>query len=876
MVSSEQHHHIVSPEPEMADVSRVPRPAEFGGGDATSLSQYAVKMLDAGLSVIPVMADGSKRPAPGPGMPDGEWKPFQSRRATATDVADWFAHGRIGLAVVPGAVSGNLEVIDFDNPETYLAYQSLADSVGLGALLRCIANGYCEKTPEGYHLLYRCAEIGRNASLARRLIPGDDPAKRHKIEVLIETRGEGGYAIIAPSQGGVHPTGRPYRLLSGGVDTIVTILPEERRGLLDLARSMDEMPITIAEPPATPGVAADTGRPGDVYNAGARWDELLTSAGWTLVYEHGGVQHWRRPGKSSGTSATVNHDGHGLLYVFSTSTALPASRAYRPFTAYAYLWHGGDFSAAARALAAEGYGRREHTDTSGGIDASGERSGGVDDEGDLPTIDVGDRDLPRAAASAWDALRRANEPPSLFLYAGRPARMLPGTGGRPRLELLDVDKLRYDVARSAHHTMRSKAGDLVAAEPRASVMHDMLANPAPPLPVLERVVAVPVVAADGTLLTAPGYHQDARIYYAKPRDLVVPAVAASPSAAEVRAAVELLVEHLLVDFPFDSEASLAHAVAMLVQPFVRELIPGPTPLYLVEKPIPGSGASLLVDVLMWVATGRRTAATAVPESDAEMRKRLTALFIESSEVILFDNLNLRLDSGALAAALTGEEWSDRVLGISATVRLTIRCLWALTANNPLLSTEMTRRSVRIRLNPETADPHRRTGFLHNPLRRWVEQERGRLIGAALTLAQAWIAAGRPTPDRLTPNMGSFENWRDVIGGVLLVAGLPGFLSNARELFSDNDDEGGARRALVTRWWDAHRDAVVSAAVLWPLAADPEVGIDLGPGGERSQQTRFGQMLMRMRDQRYEVEEGITVAVSSAPIAHQARQWQLRP
>ncbi len=58
-------------------------------------------------------------------------------------------------------------------------------------------------------------------------------------------------------------------------------------------------------------------------------------------------------------SATTNHDGHDLLYVFSTSTAFESEKGYTKFSAYALLNHQGDFSAAARALVERGYVTKE-------------------------------------------------------------------------------------------------------------------------------------------------------------------------------------------------------------------------------------------------------------------------------------------------------------------------------------------------------------------------------------------------------------------------------------------------------------------------------------------------------------------------------------
>jgi hypothetical protein len=69
-----------------------------------------------------------------------------------------------------------------------------------------------------------------------------------------------------------------------------------------------------------------------------------------------GHTHWTRPGGTGfeGTSATTLEDGP--MYVFSTSTDLPAERGLTKEYVYAHYMHGGDFSAASRALRDSGYG----------------------------------------------------------------------------------------------------------------------------------------------------------------------------------------------------------------------------------------------------------------------------------------------------------------------------------------------------------------------------------------------------------------------------------------------------------------------------------------------------------------------------------------
>ena len=120
--------------------------------------------------------------------------------------------------------------------------------------------------------------------------------------------------------------------------------------------------------------------------------------------------------------------------------------------------------------------------------------------------------------------------------------------------------------------------------------------------------------------------------------------------------------------------------------------------------------------------------------DDEWRKRITAQLREGHAVILIDNVTRPLDSGVLAAALTATMWTDRLLGKNETVRVPVRCVWLVTANNPVVSTELARRFVRIRLDPKVDRPWQREGFRHADLRGWAVAHRGDLVAAALTLS----------------------------------------------------------------------------------------------------------------------------------------------
>jgi putative DNA primase/helicase len=496
--------------------------------------------------------------------------------------------------------------------------------------------------------------------------------------------------------------------------------------------------------------------------------------------------------------------------------------------------------------------------------------GFIDPDGRLPRMRTDDGDLARATNRAWDLLLAANTPPWLFRSGGWPSWIERDDDGRPMPKPVNDNRLRHVLAQLAIWERASRTGDLVPAHPPVSVIKDILATPNPALPVLAGIVTAPVFGGTGELLTEPGYHPAARLLYEPPKGFSLPAIPDKPTPSDVEAARSLLLDEFLGDFPFTGEAERAHALALLLVGFVRSMIEGPTPLHLIEKPTPGTGATLMVDAISIVTTGSSASIMVEGRDDEEWRKRLTAKLRQIPSVVFIDNLRRRLDSSAVAAALTAPFWEDRVLGTSETTRFPIRCTWIATGNNPEFSNEMARRIVRIRLDARVDQPWRREGFRLPNLLAWVRANRARLVAACLTLGRAWIAAGMP---RHKTTIGSFESWAEVIGGILDVAGVPGFLTNLDDMLEAADADGAMWRLFIAQWWDRFGSAEVGTGDLYELAANCEPPLPLGTGGERSQRTRLGKALGRMRDRVF-VVGGLQLRLGECRELKRAKQWRL--
>ncbi len=488
-----------------------------------------------------------------------------------------------------------------------------------------------------------------------------------------------------------------------------------------------------------------------------------------------------------------------------------------------------------------------------------------------PLIDTTDRDLERTSARAWAAITTANDPPTRFRLADLLVRVV-SSDGDAVAEPLTADRLRHDLGRCATWYRSTDEGPKSAAPP-LGIVRDMVAYPVAPLPALRGIVRAPIFASDGTLHETPGYSSATRAYYAPEAGFTVPAVPAIPTRDDVAAATRLLIREWLGDFPFVTPAERAHAIALVLLPFVRELIPGPTPLHMIEAPISGSGKGLLANVVLRPATGRPPSMMTAPRDDDEWRKRITAQLMMAPVAIMIDNIVGALDSGDLMAALTADMWMDRVLGMSSMVRLPVRCVWAATANNPVLKTDIARRVVRIRLDPKVDRPWRRPDddFRHPALCEWTSAHRAELVHAALVLIQHWMAEGRPLG---TTRIGSFEDWSAVMGGILGTAEIPGFLENLDELYASADVEGEAWRSLVAAWHAAHGEKEVSASVLFDLGMDVD-GLDVGSGSDRSQRVTFGTALANQRDRVFSIPDAGNLQVIATRTTRRAQQYRLR-
>lgn len=473
----------------------------------------------------------------------------------------------------------------------------------------------------------------------------------------------------------------------------------------------------------------------------------------------------------------------------------------------------------------------------------------------LPVIVNNNSSLHKLTSKSLDALKAANNPPRLFQQRGRLVRI------RQYEEVLEIEPVTIDIMRghvdrAAAHRRKYKVNKQKSASftefPLLDTTRDVLSLDSYPedvFPPLAGVVVHPYYTQSGQLVTTPGYNPESKQFYHPAPGFVLPPIPEKPTRAQVQEASLFLGDELLGDFPFSSNADLANAIAFVCQPFIRNLILGPTPLGLIEAPVPGTGKGLLANCIAIASTGYPLEVSPQRGSEEEWRKFITAVLINTPPYVFLDNLNGRVNSSSLAAALTTDRWTDRFLGETRMVRLPIRCCWLATANNLELGPDIARRTVPIRLDARMEAPESRdvAKFKHPRKLQWAQAQRPRIVQSVLMLTNAWIAGGQP-PGSAT--MGSYESWAGVLSGII---SHRAFLSNREDIRVSTDDDLAEFGQFIAAWVnefpaglkqrvDDLFSLLEKRKHLLPYVMSSET--------EQGQRARFGRWLNKKRDRVY--------------------------
>ncbi|MFJ3826208.1 bifunctional DNA primase/polymerase [Streptomyces nodosus] len=800
----------------------------------TDLRAAARELHDAGLCVLPIKADGTKKPAV-------SWLQHKVTRSTPADHDAWFSGDRPrGIAVVYGAVSGNVEMIEFEGRAIGLLDEvtEVMEASGLGEPWSAILTGWVTESPSGgrhFRVRVEGGDVPGNRKLASRLAEEheytDEERQRLRekpnsriIRVEIETRGEGGYGLVEPSGGAVHASGRPYVRLTGSPASIPTIGADAMDAIRTVCRMFDTVPVPEAPKTAPkpqeplPGGAL---RPGEDYETRADWSDILRGV-FRPVTTRGHTTYWGWADGVGGLKATTGRDPEkDRLWVFATGSEFTADVPYSKFGAYTLLEHGGNFKAAAAELRRQGYGteppRRRLSSVPAQSQHFADGSSALDPDHAPDPQEVFEGGPQLRSVPSRPELDITNEAdgidgvlalmadgllPDLYKRSGGPCWVYRDDNHDPVVQQLGTDNLRaYLADHVTSYTVKRNPATEQLEEERELLMpkscSTILGRKDWPLPALRGVVTSPVIRPDGTLLDSLGYDRATGLYL-EPR---VPLRRLAPQVTRdsLDRAKGIVLDQVLADFPWVAASDRAHFLGALLTPILRPYFHGPTPMFVITATAAGSGKSLLKDIFRHCYG---IADTAWPENDTELRKSVTTqLYGTGQPVVVLDNLpnGCVIKSPVLSALLTSEVWGDRVLGATSKVTMPNDRLWIVTGNALRTGGDNGRRVLWVRLDPDCPDPDQRDDFTVGDLRPWLRHNASTLVAALVTLVRAWVAAGTP---QVRVRKGDYSEWASLMAGLLGFLGVEGWMADRNEA-RDQDDELQEWALFLEMWRETY-------------------------------------------------------------------------
>jgi len=293
------------------------------------------------LSIIPV---GSNK------TPFSPWKHFQTSSAP---IVGWFNHfqnqGTVGI--ITGRVSQNAECIDIDvkndpHKSIYEEYKNLIPEYLYSRLI-------VQTTPNhGYHFIYRCPDTA---------IEGNQKLALHSNkEVIIETRGEGGYFCTNKVNNqilqGQFDLSKPDEII------IPAITLEERELLLETARSLTRFFPAVKTPTTGSSANSTSNNKSYSYSEPVINDfndkypivDLLQKHHFSVVGEDDDKVYLKREGSLAPHSAYYFKDSR-VFYCFSTSTQFIAEQPYNHFQVLQLLEGNNDYRTTIRLLPELGF-----------------------------------------------------------------------------------------------------------------------------------------------------------------------------------------------------------------------------------------------------------------------------------------------------------------------------------------------------------------------------------------------------------------------------------------------------------------------------------------------------------------------------------------
>lgn len=373
----------------------------------------------------------------------------------------------------------------------------------------------------------------------------------------------------------------------------------------------------------------------------------------------------------------------------------------------------------------------------------------------------------------------AERPRQLFSRGGGVVRV---SKGQLPIVSLRVGSIREEVSRVFRLRSINKSGEEVPIPCPRELAEAVLGRQGRwSLPELRVLRSSPTLTPAGEILRSPGWDRTSEIFMTSRRGYPVPTIPKTPEQA--RELLEPLLR-LISGFPFAKEHHRSSALAAMFTAAARPAFPT-APLFAFTSPTPGTGKSLLADLVSVVSVGAATPAFNLPNRPEEIDKTIFAAMLGGKDMFLLDNIAVPLNSHKLCSVLTQETCAGRVLGVSSTAEVDTCVTWLATGNNLQITGDLPRRCLRVLLDAEVERPEERE--FHGNLIDKGKELHPRALMSILGVLKGFKDLGMPGSEEVRA-MGSFADWSRWVRGALLWMGFADPFLSQIELREQNSED----------------------------------------------------------------------------------------
>lgn len=321
------------------------------------------------------------------------------------------------------------------------------------------------------------------------------------------------------------------------------------------------------------------------------------------------------------------------------------------------------------------------------------------------------------------------------------------------------------------------------------------------------LITAPTLLESGRVFDTPGFDEKSGLFlHLNGPSVPIPK---NPTMDEIAVCVDALI-HPFREFPLEGPKDWGVLLAAILTAVIRPGLPT-APGFGMDAPAQGSGKTLLGRTLGALATGVRP--DCWPHTDdrtgEESRKRVFAALLKGALVIIIDNVVGEYKHASVAAALTTDIVSDRILQKSESASVPNRALFILTGNNLTLTGDMVRRILKIRIDPKMEQAFARE-FDFDPME-YVLENRQRLTAAALTIIRGYQLSGAASQGG---QMASFEVWDKYVRQPVAWISReirPGKFRDPIEVITcTQDPEQAVLGLLLETWWEIYGSEQITA------------------------------------------------------------------